>query len=285
MAPVFIAEVSSNHHQSLERCLEFVDVSAEIGCDAVKFQLFKLDELFAPEIVRSSHEHSRRRKWELSQDFLPQIAAQCKKRNIQLGCTPFYLGAVDALVPYVDFLKVSSYELLWKELLVKCAKPGKPIMLSTGMATMAEVTEAVRILKENDVSELTLLQCVSAYPTPVSDCNLATIETYRQTFGVKSGWSDHSVSPAVMYRASFGFDSDAIEFHLDLEGDGEEYSAGHCWLPEQIKRVIQTVKEGKLADGDGVKVPQKSELPDRDWRADPADGLRPFRHIRESWPQ
>jgi N-acetylneuraminate synthase len=74
-----------------------------------------------------------------------------------------------------------------------------------------------------------------------------------------------------------------VEFHLDLEGEGEEYRAGHCWLPEQIRPVIESVQIGFRADGSGEKVPMPSELPERDWRADPSDGLRPFLNIREKW--
>ncbi|MBN2525060.1 MAG: N-acetylneuraminate synthase family protein [Deltaproteobacteria bacterium] len=283
MKTAFIAEVSSNHRQNLDRCLDFIDVSAQIGCDAVKFQLFKLDELFAPEIVSRSENHARRRQWELPVAFLPRLRDHCDARQIRLGCTPFYLAAVDALVPYVDFLKISSYEILWQELLAKCAQSGKPIILSTGMATMAEVSEAVGIIKENGCTDLTVLQCVSAYPTPVNECNLNVIDAYRRHFAVKAGWSDHSVSPSVMYRAAFELHADVIEFHLDLDGDGAEYAAGHCWLPHEIALVIRTIKEGYAAGGDGEKRPVSSELSDRDWRADPTDGLRPFKFMRKDW--
>ncbi|MBN2718095.1 MAG: N-acetylneuraminate synthase family protein [Deltaproteobacteria bacterium] len=283
MTPLFIAEVSSNHQQSLERCFEFVDVSAQVGCDAVKFQLFKIDELFAPEILSQSEEHSRRRKWELSPEWIPAIAARCREKRIQFGCTPFYLNAVDELAPHVDFLKVASYELLWDDLLSRCAKSNKPVILSTGMATMAEVEKAVATLTQNSCTDLTLLQCVSAYPTPLAACNLSVINTFRKKFNVKAGWSDHTVQPTVLYRAAFGFHSDVIEFHLDLEGDGAEYEAGHCWLPHEIAIVIRTIREGLMADGNGVKNPVDAELPDRDWRADPVDGLRPLKHIREGW--
>ena len=74
-----------------------------------------------------------------------------------------------------------------------------------------------------------------------------------------------------------------IEFHLDLDASGAEYAAGHCWLPEQIAPVIAQVRAGERADGEGFKSASPSELPDRDWRADPADGLRPLRHIRDEW--
>ena len=74
-----------------------------------------------------------------------------------------------------------------------------------------------------------------------------------------------------------------IELHLDLDGTGEEYHTGHCWLPDEIAPVIRRIRQGFLADGQGFKEPVPAELPDREWRADPVDGLRPFKHVRESW--
>jgi sialic acid synthase SpsE len=135
---IFISEVSSNHSRNLERCYAFINKSAEIGCGAVKFQLFKIKELFSPEILRQSAEHRSREAWELPVEFLPKLSERCKQANIQFCCTPFYLDAVAELLPYVDFYKIASYELMWDALLEKCAKTGKPMVVSTGMATMAE---------------------------------------------------------------------------------------------------------------------------------------------------
>ena len=127
--PFFIAEVSSNHGQDLDRSLAFIDAAAASGCDAVKFQLFKIDELFAPEILERSEEHRRRKQWELPLEFLPALAQRCRDLGIQFGMTPFYLGAVAEREPYGDCYKVASYELLWDELLATCAATGKPVIL------------------------------------------------------------------------------------------------------------------------------------------------------------
>lgn len=280
MNPKFIAEVSSNHHRDIDRCMTFIRSAAGSGCDAVKFQLFKIDELFAGEILTKSKKHQQRKDWELPLSFLPKLKQCCSEYGIEFSCTPFYLKAVDELLPYVDFYKVASYELLWDDLLIACAKTGKPIVLSTGMATIEEVDHAVNVLRANDCIELTLLHCVSAYPTPANECNLAVIDTFRQRYNCKVGWSDHSVSPPVLLRAASRWRADTIEFHLDLDGQGEEYASGHCWLPEQIRQVIQDTKTLKLADGDGIKHIAKSEKADRSWRADPSDGLRPLRSVR-----
>ena len=281
--PSFIAEVSSNHHRDLERCFAFIDTAAAIGCDCAKFQLFRVDELFAPEVLAKSATLRARKDWELPVSFLPALAGRCRERGIQFSCTPFYLEAVQELLPYVDFYKIASYELLWTDLLVACARTGKPVVLSTGMATMDEIGGAVAVLRGAGCRELTLLHCVSGYPAPVDQCNLAALETLATAFGCPTGWSDHSVSPAVLYRAVHRFGAEIIEFHLDLEGEGDEFKTGHCWLPEDIGRVIATVADGFAADGNGEKLPAAAELPDREWRADPEDGLRPFKPVRGSW--
>ncbi len=289
-APIFVAEISSNHNRNLDRCLQFIDKAAEIGCAAVKFQLFKIDRLFAPEILEKSEEHRRRKAWELPVSFLPELAARCRRKGIRFGCTPFYLEAVEELLPFVDFYKIASYEIQWKDLLIACAQTGKPVFLSTGMATTAEVKTAARALTDSGCKDLTLLHCVSAYPTPVAECNLSAIETLKtaishepSAMSLHIGWSDHSVSPAVIHRAVHRWGAGLIEFHLDLDGEGEEFATGHCWLPDRIAPVIENIRQGFRADGSGEKGPAPSELADREWRADPRDGLRPSISIRNRW--
>lgn len=281
----FISEVSSNHSSSLDRSIDFIGTSSKIGCDAVKFQLFKIDELFSSEILNNSYEHRQRKKWELPLSFLGPLSEECNQKNIQFSCTPFYLDAVDELFPFVDFYKIASYELLWDDLLVKCSQTKKPLILSTGMADKNEILHAVSVCKKAGVSKLSLLHCSSAYPTPVHEANLAAIKSLRDLTGCSVGWSDHTVSPEVLYRAIHKWDASIVEFHIDLDGNGDEFSSGHCWLPNQISEVIKSIKTSKLADGDGIKRPNKSELPDREWRADPEDGLRPLKSVRDSFAE
>lgn len=283
MIPIFISEVSSNHHNNLARCFEFIQKSKESGCDSVKFQLFKIDELFAPEILIKSETHRKRKDWELPVSFLPQLSNECRKNGMTFSCTPFYLKAVDELYPYVDYYKIASYELPWDNLLIECAKTKKPIILSTGMATLSEVTRAHELLLKHGASDVTLLHCNSGYPTPIIDANLKAIETIRKETGAKVGWSDHTVSEAVIYRAIHKYDAEVIEFHLDIDGKGDEFKSGHCWLPNHISAVIKNVRDGFLADGSGIKEPSASELPDRPWRADPSDGLRPTLQVRRDF--
>jgi len=285
MSVSFVAEVSSNHNRDLERCLRFIDTAASLGCAAVKFQLFRVDELFAPEVLARSAAHRDRRRWELPVEFLPDLAARCHQKGVGFACTPFYLGAVAALQPHVDFLKVASYELLWDDLLAACAATGRSVVLSTGMATLAEVEHAVTVLRLAGCREPSILHAVSSYPAAPESCNLAAIETLRRACSCPVGWSDHTVDAAVIHRAVHRWGAHMVEFHLDLEGAGEEYGGGHCWLPDQIAPVIASVNAGTAADGDGDKVAAGSETEERQWRADPSDGLRPLVATRRRWTE
>lgn len=287
MSASFIAEISSNHNQDSERVHRFIDLAAEIGCSAIKFQLFRIDQLFAPEILSRSEKHRARRLWELPLEWLPMIADHCRQRRIRFGCTPFYLDAVTQLLPYVDYFKIASYELPWHDLLRECAATGKPIMLSTGLADEYEIKQAISVLDEAGCHDLTLFHCKSLYPVSPEACNLAAIASLRRILalhpGIASqslGWSDHSVQDSVIYRAVHCWGVDTVEFHLDLDGKGTEFALGHCWIPQRIKKVIADIRAGENADGDGQLGPSVMEVEERLWRADPVDGLRPVTVLR-----
>ena len=246
----------------------------------MKFQLFRIRELFAAEAIAYNPLLLKREAWELPVDFLPELSRCSREAGIEFSCTPFYLEAVDELFPFVDFYKIASYELLWNDLLIACARTGKPVVLSTGMATMEEVQRACAVLRNAGCNDLTLLHCVSSYPTPPAECNLAAIATMRDACQCPVGWSDHSVDAGVIQRAVHRWDASMIEFHIDLEGQGAEYASRHCWLPEQMQPVIAAVKSGLTADGNGEVGTANCELDEREWRADPLDGLRPLKATR-----
>ena len=278
---MFIAEVCSNHNGDLYRALELIDTAAAIGCQAVKFQLFRLSLLFAPEVLaHPDYEFVRRRRaWELPLNWLPVLAARAREKGLLFGCTPFYLRAVEELLPFVDFFKVASYELLWSDLLRIVASTGKPVILSTGMATSDEVESAVSTLTQYGCSDLSLLYCVSAYPTPLEAVSRAVMAELR-LLGVlektRIGWSDHSHNPAVIYALAAM--SSVIEFHLDLDGQGVEYGLGHCWTPGEAEVMIKTTKQICVISRQWKAV--DVEAGERDWRADPSDGLRPLLETR-----
>lgn len=276
----FISEVSSNHSQDLDRCIDFIKTSAEIGCDAVKFQLFEVEKLFSSEVFKSNPSVLERRNWEIPREYFDPIREACNKYNIHLGCTPFDIEAVEFLKDYVDFFKIASYELLWTDLIIECAKTNKDLIISTGMSNIEEVMNTKNALDKISFDKYSFLHCVSAYPTPANEANLSAIATLKKELNCKVGWSDHTVNQGVIYRAINRWGAEIIEFHLDLDGYGEEYSSGHCWLPNDMKLIIDGINYGQESDGNGIKEPQNSEISDRDWRADPSDGLRPRKSHR-----
>ena len=275
---VWIAEVSSNHNGSLARIEQFLDSAVDIGAQGVKFQLFKLDQLFAPEALKAKPELLARRAWELPVEFIPHISRMCYARGLLFGCTPFYMAAIAELFPYVDFYKIASYQLLQLDFLAQFKQYQQRVVMSTGMATPAEISKAVWAVGQQD---LDLLHCVSGYPTPVAECNLKTMGYLRTQYrAARIGYSDHSVNPAVLYAAALQHNAQMIEFHLDLDGTGDEYQIGHCWLPGNIKAVIRDIQAAQLAGGNYGKFVQPSETEDRGWRSDPSDGLRPMLELR-----
>lgn len=291
-SPLFIAEISSNHIQagereaSLERALATIDAASQIGADAVKFQLFQIDKLFAPEILSKSPLHRARKAWELPPAFIPKLAHHAKAKGLLFSCTPFDLEAAAFIAPYVDFFKIASYELLWHPLLLTCASYGKPVWLSTGMASLDEVKAAVSAydnLATGAKGSLSLMHCVSSYPTPIEECNLSAIDTIRNETGLAVGWSDHSKSAAAILSAALRYRVSAIEFHLDIEGKGAEFAPGHCWLPNEMADLIKIIRKANQADGLGIKAPGDSERADCEWRADPEDGLRPLKSMRQKF--
>jgi sialic acid synthase SpsE len=287
MSTRFVAEVSSNHGRDLDRSLAFVDAAADLGCAAVKFQQFRIRELFAPAALRANPGLLAREAWELPEAYNAALARRARAQGIAFASTPFYLDAVGLLEESVDFYKIASYQVLWTDLLREVGRTGKPVVLATGMASLDEVRAAVDTLGEAGCEELELLHCVSLYPTLPKEANLAAIETLREAFGCPVGWSDHTVDVEVVRRAVRRWDASMVEFHLDLDGAGEEFCGGHCWLPEEIGPLIASLASDTtplpgmhVADGDGRKEPRPSETFERSWRTDPSDGLRPLLAMR-----
>jgi sialic acid synthase SpsE len=285
--PRLIAEIGSNHNRDAERALELVDACAVAGATAIKVQVFRIEDLFTAAVRAQRPELDARRAWELPLDLLAPLRDRCRARGLAFGATPFGLWAVDALVEHVDFLKIASYELLWHELIAACAASGRPLILSTGMATLDEALAAVAVAREHGATDLRLLHCVSGYPTPADQANLAAIATLREATGCPVGWSDHTVDAAVVERAVHRWGATDVELHVDLDGAGNE-AGEHNWTPAALTALAARVAGPATdeqpvtaaADGSGEKLPMPVEEPDVAWRADPLDGLRPLRAIR-----
>ena len=288
MKPFLIAEISSNHNADLQRAKDMIKLAADVGFDAVKFQLFKIEELFSKEILKKSKLHRDRKKWELPLDFISSLADTSKEVGLKFGCTPFYLNAVCELEPYVDFFKISSYEILWLDLFSACSRTGKPLIFSTGMASLDEVKNVLEIISRGKSKDVTVLKCTSDYPCRAEDANLKSIETIKKLTksfekNIKIGLSDHTRSIGVILRAVYYYNVSAVEMHIDLDEKGAEYGSGHCWLPEEVKLLVKLINDGFRADGEKNMSFSKNEKEERLWRADPHDGLRPLLEIRDNF--
>lgn len=282
----YIAEISSNHNSNLQRCKKLIDICSKSGFDSVKFQLFKIEKLFHSSILKKSKKHRDRVKWELNENYISTLYKYSKKKGLNFGCTPFYIEAVEILRPYVDFYKIASYEILREDLFIKCINTKKHIIFSTGMANKDEIVKILNLFKKKKFNNFSVMACSSIYPTKPSESNLKTIESLRKLLSqhgfnnIKVGWSDHTCHPAVIYRAFHKFDIELLEAHIDLDGKGVEFNFKHCWLPNQIAEIISNVKSGFISDGKANLIPRKREAVERNWRSDPADGLRPLKKIR-----
>lgn len=274
----WVADIGSNHNKDLDRCLDLIRIAKSIGCWGVKFQLFKAEKLYAPEFVNHIAEA---KQCELPIEFIQPIKEKCQELKIKFICTPFDLESLEQLIGHVDILKIGSYELLHLELIQAVAKTKIPWILSIGMKKIMEVRRALET--SSPFQPDYILHCNSNYPAEVQNCNLSGISDKLQFYSkhhlnlmlVKIGWSDHSVSPAIIYRA-VALGAQMIEFHFDLDGKGLESKHGHCWDPHWIQEVIKTVNNGFLADYGNENVEQI-----RKWRTDPVDGMRPLRQYRK----
>lgn len=283
----FIAEIGSNHNRDLGRALALIDAAARAGANAAKLQVFHVDDLFAPEVLAEREDLRARRAWEFPLELLEPIARRCRELKMELGATPFGLWAIEALEPHVDFFKVASYEVLWHELIRALSATGKPLVISTGMATLQEIDAAVAAARNAGCRDLRLLHCVSGYPTPPEQCNLAAIGALRERYHCAVGWSDHSARVEIVRRAVLRWEASDVELHLDIDRQGRE-AGEHNWtqaaLTELIGGLAQPGADGSAsADGDGLKRAMPVETPDISWRADPSDGLRPLLATRAAF--
>ncbi len=285
----FIAEIGSNHNGDLERALDLIEVAAHVGCAGVKFQLFQVDKLYHSSVFKNREYQFLldRKSWELPVKWLLKLERKAHSLGLLFGCTPFHLDAIEILSQLdIDFYKISSYDILNHRLIEAIANQQKPVILSIGLASYNETTQALRILKESSqglvqksqglLPNIYVLYCVSSYPASPRKMNLSHIDTYIPQSIINIGLSDHSANPGVIFRAIYYYHCSLIEFHLDL-GDKKGFEYGsHCWLPQDIERVITWVQDGLIADGPQVENVNNEMR----WRASPHDGLRPLESER-----
>ncbi|MFC1590920.1 pseudaminic acid synthase [Thermodesulfobacteriota bacterium] len=254
-----VAELSANHNQSLERALRIIAAAGEAGADAVKVQTYTPDTL----TVDCPNECFRikgtvwegRNLYDLYKEAFtpwewhPQLQDACNRLGLDFFSTPFDATAVDFLEDMqVPAHKVASFELVDIPLLRKIARTGKPVIMSTGMATSAEIDEAVRTIREAGGGEIALLKCASAYPAAPEEMNLKTMAHLSQTYGVPVGLSDHSLGSAAAV-ASVALGGCIIEKHLTLSrGDGGADSA-FSTEPAEFRALVDDIRVVEKALG------------------------------------
>jgi N,N'-diacetyllegionaminate synthase len=266
----FIAEAGVNHNGELDKALALVDVAAAAGADAVKFQTFDTSALAtanAPKAAYQSRNDDRHdgqfemlKALELSRDDWRAIKDRCGEKGIEFLSTPFDLGSADLLEDLgVNAFKVSSGDLTYHQLLIHLARKGRPIIISTGMADMGDVEEAVAVIEKNGNPPLSILHCVSDYPCRPEDCNLSVIPIMRAMFGRPIGWSDHT-DGEVTGLASVALGAKLIEKHFTLDRNlpGPDHKAS--LEPDALAAFICNVRIVEAAMGDGRKRPTAAEI-------------------------
>ena len=254
-----IAEVSANHNGSIERAEAIIRAAADAGADAVKLQTYTADTMTIP--CDNEHFRIKGTLWEgktlhdLYQEaytpweWQPRLKELANDLGMDCFSTPFDATAVDFLEKMnVPCHKVASFEVVDIPLLKKIASTGKPVIMSTGMASLTEIDEAVTTLRENGTTELALLKCTSADPAPPEEANLRTIPHLAQAFSCVAGLSDHTLGSAVAVGA-VAVGARIIEKHFTLaRADGGPDSA-FSMEPHEFRQMVQDIRTVEKALG------------------------------------
>jgi N,N'-diacetyllegionaminate synthase len=269
--PVFvIAEAGVNHNGQLELAERLVDIAAEAGCDAVKFQTFDPVLLATPSANKADYQRettgSGGSQLEMLQglvlprDAHARLQQRAKDRGLVFLSTPFDESSADFLEELgVPAFKVSSGDLTNELLLAHLAKKGRPLLLSTGMATLDESLAAVATCTRKGADQIALFHCVSNYPAEPADCNLRAMSALREATSRPIGWSDHTLGIAVSIAAvATGAQLVEKHFTIDRTLPGPDHRAS--LEPPELAAMVAGVRTASAALGDGVKRPRPSEL-------------------------
>lgn len=279
---LIIAEAGVNHNGSEKLALQLVDVAARCGADAVKFQTFKADKLVrrgAPKAVYQQaatgdgDQHSMLASLEMSDALHRRLFAKCAEQGIEFMSTPFDEEAADFLVGLgMKRIKIPSGEITNHPFLRFLAQKDCPLILSTGMATLEEIHEAVDVIRQERIrvgfsapleSMLTVLHCTSNYPAAMSDVNLRAMGTIAASVGVPVGYSDHTLGLAVS-TAAVALGAVVIEKHFTLDNSlpGPDHKAS--LTPPELAALVAQIRDVENALGSHEKLPNNSELPVRE---------------------
>ena len=274
MNKVFIiAEAGVNHNGSIELAKKLIDVASESGADAVKFQTFKAEKLVSKNAQKADYQKQTTnktesqfdmiKKLELDLDTHKELIAYCKTKNIMFLSTPFDHDSIELLSDLgLEIFKIPSGEIINLPYLRHIGKLNKKVILSTGMADIGEIEDALDILisagtkKENII----VLHANTMYPTPMEDVNLKAMVTIGNTFDIAFGYSDHTLGIEVDI-AAVALGACCIEKHftLDKTMEGPDHKAS--LEPDELKAMVKAIRNIELALGSSVKKPSKSEIP------------------------
>jgi N,N'-diacetyllegionaminate synthase len=264
-----IAEAGVNHNGSLHRAKEMIAVAAEAGADVVKFQTFSAENVVTKTASKAGYQARETgggtqldmlKNLELDRDAHEQLVVECEAHGILFLSTPFEEESANLLKSLGVFaFKLPSGELTNIPFLKHVAKMQLPMIISTGMANMAEVEAAVRAVEAVGNERIVLLHCVSDYPADPVDANLRAIATMHAAFGYPTGYSDHTTGPACAV-AAVALGAVVIEKHFTLDRNlpGPDHRAS--LEPDELKDLVSYIRDLEVAMGDGVKRPKPSEL-------------------------
>jgi sialic acid synthase SpsE len=264
-----VAEIGLNHDGSVDRAFELVDAAAAAGADAVKLQSLRGRTLVAPVRARLAHvaDSSLRElfaRYELDEAAHRAVAARARSHGLAFLSTPFDEDAVDMLDRLdCDALKIASGDLTHHRLIARAAATGRPLVISTGLSRLDEVTEAVACARAAGASAIALLHCVSAYPVPDDQQNLGAIRTLAETFRVPVGLSDHSrqardIAVAVALGAAI------YERHVKPAPDAAVLDADVSSDPAALAVLVRDARRTRPVLGSGERVPMPAEAPNHE---------------------
>ena len=259
--PFIIAEMSGNHNQSLDRALKIVEAAKQCGCDAIKLQTFTANTLTMNSKRKEFLVSNKKNLWKgftlydlykkasMPWDWHKIIFKKCKELNLIAFSTCFDESSVDFLDSLdVPAYKIASFENIHHPLLKKVAATGKPILMSTGMATLKELEESVNIIRESGCNDIILLKCTSSYPAKPKYANLKTIPHLAQHFDCEVGLSDHTLGIDVSI-ASIALGARIIEKHFTLDRSDGGVDASFSIEPSEMKQLVDQAKKTFAALG------------------------------------
>ena len=254
-----IAEAGSNHNGDLGLAKELIDVAVDAGADAVKFQTFRAGDMYVEDSGEVEYLDDDRSIYEIIEsmempyEWIPELHEYCHDHGVQFLSTPFDERSARELEEYVPAWKVASYTSSHVPFLEFLAGTEKPIIMSTGAHDLDEVAESVEVLQEAGVSDLVLLQCVAAYPTPLSDINVRLVETLREEFGVPAGLSDHTLDPVTAPSTAVALGASVVEKHFTLDKSMEGPDHEFALEPDELDRMVSAIRDTETALGSAEK--------------------------------